>query len=346
MIWLVFAIVTAAVLAVLLMPLWRGRAAVAPGRDRYDRAVFRDQLAELERDRARGAIGAAEAEAARNEISRRLIEAARPQSQTAAGGAGTVGLIGATMVPIIAVALYLNSGMPELPDVPLAKRLERAVENQDFAALVAKVERHLAQNPDDVEGWKVLAPAYKREGRWQDAADAYSNIIRLSKANAGTIADYGEMLVFANDGMVTAEAARAFAAALQADAKLPKARFFAALALKQEGKQDAARQAFDALLAESPADAPFRPMVEAELRDMAGAEDQQAMIRAMVDGLEERLKTDAVDLDGWQRLIRSRAVLKEMDKARVAYATARHHFSGEPEALAALDSLATELNIK
>lgn len=346
MIWLVFAIMTAAVLAGLSMPLWQGRAEMAPGRDRYDRAVFRDQLAELERDRARGAIGAAEAEAARNEISRRLIEAARPQSQAATGGAGTVGLIGATMVPIIAMALYLNSGMPRLADVPLAARLEKAVDNQDFVALVAKVERHLGQNPDDVAGWKVLAPAYKRERRWQDAADAYANIIRLSKPDAPLIADYGEMLVFASDGMVTAEAARAFAAALQADAKLPKARFFAALALKQEGKKEAARQAFEALLAESLADAAFRPMVEAELRDLAAGGDQQATIRAMVDGLEERLKTDAGDLDGWQRLIRSRVVLKEMDKARSAYATARHHFSGAPEALAALENLAAELNIK
>lgn len=346
MIWLIFAIMTAAVLVVLLMPLWQARADVAPGRDRYDRAVFRDQLAELERDRARGAIGVAEAEAARNEISRRLIEAARPQSQAAAGGAGTVGLIGATMVPIVAMALYLNSGIPRLADVPLAARLERAVDNQDFVALVAKAERHLGQNPDDAAGWKVLAPAYKRERRWQDAADAYANIIRLSKPDAALNADYGEMLVFANEGMVTAEAARAFNAALQTDAKLPKARFFAALALKQEGKKEEARQAFEALLVESPADAPFRPMVEAELRDMAGADDRQAMIRAMVDGLEERLKSDAGDLDGWQRLIRSRAVLKEMDKARSAYATARHHFMDRPEALAALENLAKEMGIE
>ena len=346
MIWLVFTIMTAAVLAVLLMPLWKGRVAVAPGRARYDQAVFRDQLSELERDRARGVIGDAEAGAARNEISRRLIQAARPPSEPAAGKAGVVGLIGAVLVPLVAIPLYLNSGMPRLADVPLAARLEKAVDNQDFAALVAKVERHLAQNPDDVEGWKVLAPAYKREQRWQDAANAYANIVRLSQSDAVMIAEYGEMLVFANDGMVTAEAASAFTAALKADAKLPKARFFAGLALKQEGRKEEARRSFEAFLAESPRDAVWRPMVEAELQDLAGTDDQQAMIRAMVDGLEERLKSDGDDLEGWQRLIRSRAVLKEPDKAKAAYATARHHFMDKPEALAALDGLATELNIK
>jgi cytochrome c-type biogenesis protein CcmH len=346
MIWLVFAIMTASVLAALLMPLWKGKAAAAPARARYDQGVFRDQLAELDRDVARGVIGGAEAEAARNEISRRLIEAARPEQNLATGKAGIVGLIGAALVPLVALPLYLNSGMPRLADVPLSARLEKAMDNQDFAALVAKVERHLAQNPDDIEGWKVLAPAYKRERRWQDAADAYANIVRLSQPDAATISDYGEMLVFANAGMVTAEAARAFAAALKADAKLPKARFFAALALKQEGRKDEARRAFEVLLAESPADADWRPMVEAELQDLAGAEDQQATIRAMVDGLEERLKTEAGDLEGWQRLIRSRAVLKELDKAKAAYATARHHFMDRPEALAALDGLAKEMGIE
>ncbi|MGQ0484052.1 MAG: c-type cytochrome biogenesis protein CcmI [Hyphomicrobiales bacterium] len=346
MIWLVFTIMTAAVLAMLLMPLWKGNAAVTPGRARFDQAVYRDQLAELERDRARGAIGAAEAEAARNEISRRLIQAARPESKLATGKAGVMGLIGAALVPLVAIPLYLNSGNPQLADVPLSARLERAVDNRDFAALVAKVERHLAQNPDDVEGWRVLAPAYKRERRWQDAATAYANIVRLSQADAATISDYGEMLVFANEGMVTAEAARAFATALAADAKLPKARFFAGLALKQEGRRQEARQAFEVLLAESPAGAAWRPMVETELQDLAGAEERQATIRAMVDGLEERLKSNGGDLQGWQRLIRSRKVLNEIDKAKAAYATARHHFMGRPEALAALDGLAKEMGIE
>ena len=346
MIWLVFAIMTAAVLAVLLMPLWKGNAAMAPARARYDQGVFRDQLAELDRDVARGVIGGAEAEAARNEISRRLIQAAGPQSEPAVGKARVMGLVGAALVPLVALPLYLNSGSPRLADVPLSARLEKAMDNQDFVALVAKVEQHLAQNPDDIEGWKVLAPAYKRKQRWQDAATAYANIVRLSQPDAATITEYGEMLVFANEGMVTAEAARAFAAALRADTKLPKARFFAALALKQEGKKDEARRAFEALLAESPADADWRPMVEAELQDLVGAEDQQATIRAMVDGLEERLKTDSGDLEGWQRLIRSRAVLKELDKAKAAYATARHHFMDRPEALAALDGLAKEMGIE
>jgi cytochrome c-type biogenesis protein CcmH len=76
------------------------------------------------------------------------------------------------------------------------------------------------------------------------------------------------------------------------------------------------------------------------------AEDQQAMIRSMVDSLEEKLKADGSDLDGWLRLIRARGVLGEADKARIAYDTAKARFKDNPQAMAALDGLAKEMNIQ
>lgn len=364
MIWLAFAVLTIVVLAVLLWPAAKPEPVEqAADRSAYDRAVFRDQLAELDRDVARGAIGEREAEAARNEISRRLIGAnAEVPGPARPPGFPVIALIAALLVPAAAVPLYLVAGNPSLPDVPLAARMEKAIEAGDFAALIVKVEKHLAENPGDEQGWRVLAPAYQRARRWSDAANAYVNILRLSPPDAVTLADYAEVLVFANNGMVTAEAHRIIAAALKLDARLPKARFFDALALKQEGRTGEARKAFETFLAESPADAPWRPMVEAELNDLAtrppeiaqdavesasgmSAADQQDMIRGMVERLDEKLKADAGDLDGWLRLIRARSVLNETDKATAAYRTAKHHFKDNVGALTALDGLAKELNI-
>ena len=353
-----------AALAILAYPAVRPEAlAGEPDRLAFDRAVFRDQLTELDRDVSRGLIGEREAEAARNEISRRLIAAVSGQS-AAEQGAHSIAWTLATVlvVPIVAVPLYLAIGNPSLPDVPLVARLEKAVEQGDFAALIAKVEMHLAENPADVQGWKVIAPAYQRASRWADAANAYSNILKLSAPDAGTLADYGEMLVFANNGMVSADASRAFAQALNLDANLPKARYFHALALKQEGKTEEARRLFDRFLAESPADAPWRPMLEAELQDLDSRppalgkeaidvaktmtqDDQQAMIRGMVEGLDQRLKTNGKDLEGWLRLMRARIVLNEPDRAAVAYESAKTWFRDDPKALAALDDLARELKI-
>lgn len=370
MIWIVFAAMTAAVLAALLLPALRS-GPTADGADRnahdrnaHDRAVFRDQLAELERDAARGMIGAAEAEAARNEISRRLIAVAGAQPEAGPGvPTRTVAVVVAVLVPLLAIPLYLKEGSPQLPDVPLAERLAEAEDAGDFDALIVKVERHLAQNPDDLEGWKVLAPAYRRAQRWDDLVAAERSILRLSPPSAAALADYGEALVLAGEGMVSAEAHAQFKKALALDATLPKARFYDALALKQEGRTDEARAAFEAFLKDTPPDAAWRPMLTAELQDMTArppaldqktmqdaaamsGEDQQAMIRSMVDGLEERLKTNPDDLPGWLRLIRARSVLGDTDKARLAYETALRQYSGNEDALAQLASLGRDLNIQ
>ena len=74
--------------------------------------------------------------------------------------------------------------------------------------------------------------------------------------------------------------------------------------------------------------------------------DREAMIRSMVEDLEARLATDGNDIEGWQRLIRARVVLGEMEKAKTAYGRAREHFGGKPDALAALDATAKELKIE
>ena len=363
MIWIIFAIMTAAVIAGLLSPAVR-RAPTADGMDRnaYDRTIFRDQLAELDRDIDRGLIAAPEAEAARNEISRRLIAATAAPEARRPLGTPSMALLAALIIPAVALPLYLKAGSPLLPDVPLAARLERAAENGDYDALIARVEKHLAQTPDDIEGWKVVLPAYRKSMRWADVAEAQRNILRLSTPTADSLADYGEALAMANQGVMNTEAHGVILKALALDPKLPKARFYDALALKQEGKLEEAKAAFEAFLADTPADAPWHGMLVAEMQAMAShppaldqqtmqdaaamsPQDQQAMIRSMVDGLEEKLKADGTDLEGWLRLIRARGVLGERDKARAAYDAAKARFTDNQQALAALDGLAKEMNI-
>ncbi len=126
------------------------------------------------------------------------------------------------------------------------RRLEKAAETGDFEALIAKVEDHLAKNPDDVEGWDVLAPAYKRDGRWDDAADAYAQDPAPVASHRRSLSDFGEMLVFAKQGLVTADARKAFTEALSLEPKLAQGPILLALALKQEGKAAEAKAALTA----------------------------------------------------------------------------------------------------
>ena len=125
--WLVFALMTAAAIFAVLWPLGRGTRSEARGGS--DLAVYRDQLEEIGRDRAAGLIGETEAEAARVEVSRRLIAAADSQAPNA-----TVSVYGGTFrrraaalavliaLPALAAALYLKLGSPQLPGQPIASR--------------------------------------------------------------------------------------------------------------------------------------------------------------------------------------------------------------------------------
>ena len=361
--FLVFAVLAAGVVLAVCWPVLKGRSA-GPGRAEYDEAVFRDQLAELERDQARGLIGKVEAAAARNEIARRLISVDRNETKAASPSAGKWAvLLAAGFIPMAALALYLALGAPGRPDMPLKQRLDNAVANSDIPALMAKAEAHLAEKPDDAQGWEVLAPLYRGSERYADAAKAYFNILRLKGPSAELYGDYGEMLVLANAGLVPKEATQAFAAALKLDPASPKARFYAGLALKQDGRTADALTLWQALLADTKPGDSWKDVLEAQIASLSpgapvlsddqvaaaqtmSAGDREKMIRGMVDGLEERLKSTPADLEGWQRLIKARAVLGEKDKARAAYSSAKEQFKADMQATNALMQSAKEVGIE
>ena len=130
---------------------------------------------------------------------------------------------------------------------------------------VAQIETHLAKNPQDGRGWEVIAPVYVRMGRMDDAVKAYEAAIRYQAPDADRFANYGEVLVMAKDGLVSAEAQGAFEQAVKLDAGSPKARFYLARAAEQDGQVEKAKAAYTELLSASPADAPWVDAVKQEL---------------------------------------------------------------------------------
>ncbi len=352
-------LVTALVVVALgLLPRWMKTVnAAATGS-----SVYRDQLLALDRDVAAGAVPAAEADSLRVELSRRLIEAAKQEGKGLTLP-GVSPLLFALFIPLIVAPIYWHYGSPKTPDTPLAPRIANAIANNDFEAMLAQVEKHLADKPDDVAGWNVAAQAYARMGRFDDAANAYLKIAGLGQPTADVLTSYGEMLLYANKGMIPKLAAQAFAQALALDPTYPKARFFAAMALKQDGKIDEAKAAYEKLLADAPPDAPWRKAVESEITSILAKPpaltdqqvkdgtamnnaDQSAMIHNMVDGLEQKLNANPDDLEGWLKLIRARMVLGEADKAKAALEKANSQFKDKPEALSQIKALADETGLK
>jgi cytochrome c-type biogenesis protein CcmH len=374
--WILFAVMTAAAVTAVLWPFGRKPTRLRGGNDRL---VYQDQLAEIDRDHIAGLIGDAEADSARIEISRRLLAAADADAAAAAKPEGSprsarrqrVAVAAAVVVvPAVALGLYLKLGSPNVPGQPAFARANGAIGNQSIASLVRQVEEHLARNPNDGAGWEVIAPVYLRLGRFDDAVAARRKAIALNGDSSARESALGEALVAAADGVVTDEAKTAFQHAVAGDAQDPQARYFLGLADEQDGNREAAALKWRALLKDAPANAPWVDFVGAALArvtnepvgtggpsagnavadatGVAGMTDAQRadMIRGMVQRLADRLHANGNDVEGWTRLVRAYAVLGDRDKAKDAAADARRALSDRPDDIKKIDALVKDLGLE
>lgn len=363
MIWAILAALTAIAAAVLVLPLLRRGAAGTP-RAAYDVEIYRDQLKEIDRDVARGVMNPPEAEAARREIARKLLAAAdvrdaKPMASASRPSYAPLAL--AALAPIAALALYLGLGSPTLPGQPLAARRDVAGPEKfdpKIVDMVTRLTERLQREPDNLQGWVLLARSYGTMNRSDEALNAWRRVMQLAPGNAEFAGPYGETAVQAAKGTVTPEARAAFDIVLKADPDDPRARFFIGLQRAQEGAPREALQIWTDIAAAAPEDAPWLPAVRERIRrtaaearidpatiapspgvaarptppgpsaaDVEAARNmspaQQAeMIRGMVDRLAARLEQEPNDIEGWRRLGQAYRVLNEPDKSKAAHAKA------------------------
>ena len=355
---LALALMTAAVLVVVSGQLMKD-ARAAPERAGFDRAVYRDQLAELERDRARGVIGDAEAETARLEIERRLLANDRADAQPARAPAlPRLAVVLALVLAGGAGAAYLTLGAPGVPDLPFAERsapARAATQAVELENRAADLEKEVKAKPDDADAWAQLGRTDANLSRWDQSAEAYRHATTLAPARTDLMAAYGEVLVMGADGVVTPAAQQIFAKLATQEPRNGFARYYLALADAQAGKTDRAIAAWQKLAAEAPENAPIRAELKrridaaaqaagqtppplaassvaaaapaqpgpdaAQMADAAKLppEQREAMVRGMVERLATRLESEPNDLQGWLRLGRAYGVLGERDKAADAF---------------------------
>lgn len=265
--WLLFAAMTAGVVAYFVRTMRResGRTARDAGV-----AVYTDQLAEIDRDVARGVLSEADADAARIEVSRRLLAAAdsgdeetisRPALRSRPALWAVV-----LVLPLLALGFYLPFGSPGLPGQPYFERLQQPLDQLPVEGLVARLEQRLKEVPDDARGWRLIAPVYLQLGRYEEAINAFGRIMQIEGRDADALAGLGEALTLSGDGMVPPPARRAFEAALEVDPTHPRARFYLGLSQAQAGRFAEALAIWQALLADAPENAPWRPAVEQQVR--------------------------------------------------------------------------------
>ncbi len=351
--WLIAAGLFGLTSLALLAALGRGAPAADEG---HDRRFYDAQMAEIARQEGLGLIGAAEAEAARTEAARRLL-AAIPAAATPvhADGSRKLAVVAVLVaMPAIALPVYLSRGAPDMPGYALASREKpppAAGGQVDVAAAIRQIEAHLQKNPEDGRGHEVIAPVYLRMGRAAEAARAYAAALRLLGPTADRQAGLGEALVFAAEGVVTAEAKAAFDAALRLDAAHVKARFFTALAAEQDGDRRRAVELLTALRGDLP-EGELKAEIGRQLAALAAVPEgggaiaslprgeQAQAIRGMVEGLAQRLATSGGPPSDWARLIRALTVLGERERAGAILAEARQKFAADAAGLKEIEDAA------
>jgi len=310
------ALLTTATVGALLVPFLRA-SVTSTDRLEGELAIYRDQLDEIERERAAGSLGDADAAAARLEIERRVLAAADAAQPIASAASSLHRLLPpalALAIPLLALGVYLKIGHPGLPAAPFAEATRPPADRSiDVPRLVAEARAKAAAQPDDHDAQSAL----------------------------------GEALTLEADGTVTPAAIAAFNKALALQPGDARALYYLGLHEAQAGDSAAALRRWRDLEAKSPAGAPYLPVLRAEIARVARAagipadsampqptrEQQEAMatltpeqrqqaIRGMVDGLAARLKDNPQDRGGWLRLANAWKVLGEHAGAVDAYSQA------------------------
>lgn len=370
MIWIVIALVLLVTVIAIAVPVLNAKPPLSESQD-YDLAVFTDQMNELERDQARGLINAEEYKAARAEIGRRILTAQRIEGRTtkaaAPGRSNAIAAVAVLLViPLIAAPIYVWRGNPDLvgdrvivQSVPTAQ--PEPTEQAGLVESLTRLKARLESAPQDFDGWVLLGRSYMVTQQPLLAIDAYTKAIALRPQDATVRSFLGEAIVFSADGTVTETARVAFTVAVQADPKNPAARFYLGMAEAQAGNLRAAFDSWLSLAAETPEDAPWRPVLNQQLRsaaqelevdlaavmpnaapapvvtpaprgpsrdDVEAAQqmspgERQDMIRGMVAQLAARLEENPYDIEGWERLARSYRVLGDSEQAAEAEAKVR-----------------------
>lgn len=362
MIWLGALILSVATIVMILWPLMRERSSEAT-REAGAMAIFKDQLSEIDRDLSRGLIAEEDAAAARAEVKRRMLAAHKSGGKTdrASGGSVKSVAVASLMIPVLAGLVYFQIGSPGAPSMPFAERELERTEDQNIADLTETLLKRLQADPNggETRGWVLLGQTLLRMGRFEPAANAFSQVQDRADAPLVSFTGLAEALIGLENGAVTPAASAAIARALAMDSTDPAAIFYKTVELEQSGNSAKAHDALIARLQTSDGPAPWMDIYIERANALAQSlgrnavslgdfmtiprgpseddvraasemseEDRMDFIRSMVDGLAERLQSEPDDLDGWLRLGRAYTVLGERDKSVAAFQSAAGLLNG------------------
>lgn len=273
MMWALFALLLAATLAILLAPLLKRRPK-ALARAEYDRTVYKDQLAEIDRELERGTLSADQAVSARTEIQRRILATGdRSEASEVASPRRLAGLAVALAlgVPAAALGLYAVLGSPQVPDLPYAARTDQFNSTEDQAAMVARMVAQLTakleKDPSDGKGWAKLGRSLRVLNQPVKAKEAYARAARLMPGDTQVRMEYADLLLdeVPQGSPLPPEFVGVMREIVAVDPKNPDALYFLGISEMQMGNKVKARDYWTRLLVLLPEDSEDRATIQKQV---------------------------------------------------------------------------------
>jgi cytochrome c-type biogenesis protein CcmH len=261
--WALGALLAALALLVVLLP--RNESGVSGSSANI--AIYRDQLRELERDLAAGTLAQADYDRARRELEARLLEdVAEAPAAAERRGARALPALLAICVPLLAAGVYFLVGNPAAVD----RQADQALAAQQVEAMVARLAARLREDPDDVQGWKLLGRSYLVLGRFSEAADAYARAAVRAPRDAQLLADFADALAMARGQRLEGEPEKLVQRALEIDPANLKALALAGTAAFDRKDYAAAATYWQRMLPHVPADSEHARAIQANVEQAKG----------------------------------------------------------------------------
>jgi cytochrome c-type biogenesis protein CcmH len=261
--------------ALLVVPLLRRRAA-RPGATQAEAsvAVLREQLEELERDRATGTIDAAGYESAAHSLKRRILEDSAPETAIRDRRHLVPAIALAVALPLAVGGLYAWLGAPQLIGSQASpEAAQREHDSAQLSVLVDRLARRLESTPDDLEGWTMLARSYRALGRHAEAAAAYARAEKAIGSDAVRLTEWAESLALSSGGALAGKPAELVARALAIDPENAHALALAGAAAFERKDWNGAVRYWERLAKQF---APGSPPAETVQRSLAAAREELA----------------------------------------------------------------------
>jgi len=271
-------VITAAIMVVIGLawvtpPLLRGGARARVDRTAVNLGILKDQLAELEAERARGAIAEEQYAATRADLQQRVLDETQAEPDAAAPRPSRLGKVTAAVVviavPLVAALTYARFGDPTAFN-PLARQGPEAAHQfskDDLNNMTERLAERLTKEPDNANGWATLARTYYSMGRYADASSAFEKLVELVPDDASLLADYADALAMTQGRKIAGKPKELIDRALKIDPLQWKALAMAGTEAFDRKDYTSAVELWEKLHQSLPADAPLKQQLVGSINE-------------------------------------------------------------------------------